>query len=396
MVREVPFCAAGGRQCSGVVGFRRALASSVGLFRSLNFVRSRTTRPHLLRRIGLVAAGLGLLTTSLALAPTTAAHASLEQDYTDDPQVRCDFNWNGRLFVGCLVATSEVHDITSGATVENGGKVRPGDILETSWTLTNNTDQILKPGQLGFESVPAYYTCGDEVCEYGPEVPDAGTYRLHGLVPFSLRLDTDYYLYPGIGPTPAGDRLWLSANALPTLAPGGHVTVYVRHQVPLNAAHGARAPRAGGLRFSDPPKIAGGTGMISASAGMVAYVDAVEPAVSAPVITGAEQDGDTYRITGTANPGATVTLNDDTGTELVTATADVDGNWTADFSRPSTGELNVTATQTVRGITSDPTTLTVAPLPMIDKTIGASTALGLTLGAMILWHRRRYHPPLTA
>ena len=78
-----------------------------------------------------------------------------------------------------------------------------------------------------------------------------------------------------------------------------------------------------------------------------------QPVATKPIIQGVTNG----TASGTADPSASVTVTSDTGGLSIQATADENGNWTANFPALPTGTYAVTAT--VNSVASDPFTLVV-------------------------------------
>lgn len=91
--------------------------------------------------------------------------------------------------------------------------------------------------------------------------------------------------------------------------------------------------------------------------------------VATPTITGGTPAATPGQVTlsGTAEPNATIAITDSSGATVGTATADANGNWTATYTDPSDGKVNVTAT--IGGLPSPP-----APYATPVPATGAITA----------------------
>ncbi|MFN3776300.1 BapA/Bap/LapF family large adhesin [Sphingomonas parapaucimobilis] len=99
------------------------------------------------------------------------------------------------------------------------------------------------------------------------------------------------------------------------------------------------------------------------------------PDITAPTAPTATIAGDGTGITGTGEPGATVTVNDATGQPLGTATVDAQGNYTLPLTTPQANGETLTVTQSDPAGNTSPTTTISAP------DITAPTAPVVTVGA---------------
>lgn len=104
--------------------------------------------------------------------------------------------------------------------------------------------------------------------------------------------------------------------------------------------------------------------------------------------TGPDGSGN-YTLTGTAQPGASITVKDATGATVGTATADANGNWSATIPSGVTPPLSIT--QSVGGQTSAPIEFNTAPLPVMNGVVaaGAIALAGLGFGGVRLFRRSR-------
>ncbi|OMJ32347.1 hypothetical protein BSZ14_08530 [Sphingomonas sp. Sph1(2015)] len=85
------------------------------------------------------------------------------------------------------------------------------------------------------------------------------------------------------------------------------------------------------------------------------------PDITAPTAPTATIAGDGTGITGTGEPGATVTVNDATGQPLGTATVDAQGNYTLPLTTPQANGETLTVTQSDPAGNTSPTTTISAP-----------------------------------
>ncbi len=85
------------------------------------------------------------------------------------------------------------------------------------------------------------------------------------------------------------------------------------------------------------------------------------PDITAPTAPTATIAGDGTAITGTGEPGATVTVNDATGQPLGTATVDAQGNYTLPLTTPQANGETLTVTQSDPAGNTSPTTTISAP-----------------------------------
>lgn len=104
--------------------------------------------------------------------------------------------------------------------------------------------------------------------------------------------------------------------------------------------------------------------------------------------TGPDANGD-YTLTGTAQPGAEITVKDSTGATVGTATADANGNWSATIPSGVTPPLSIT--QKVGTDVSAPIEFNTAPLPVMNGVVaaGAIALAGLGFGGVRLFRRSR-------
>lgn len=97
-----------------------------------------------------------------------------------------------------------------------------------------------------------------------------------------------------------------------------------------------------------------------------------------------------YTLTGTSQPGATITIKDADGDTVGTTTADASGNWSAQIPvAGTTPPLSIT--QTVGSDTSAPIIFNTAPLPVMNGVVaaGAIALAGLGFGGARLLRRSR-------
>lgn len=143
------------------------------------------------------------------------------------------------------------------------------------------------------------------------------------------------------------------------------------------------------------------TGVISGSATLTAQpwtgLNSSAPTATATVpglvnfaasgATGPDGSGN-YTLTGTAQPGASITVKDATGATVGTGTADASGNWSVNIPSGVTPPLSIT--QSVGGQTSAPIEFNTAPLPVMNGIVagGALAAAGLAFGGLTLVRRR--------
>ncbi|GAA2049203.1 Ig-like domain-containing protein [Leifsonia soli] len=104
--------------------------------------------------------------------------------------------------------------------------------------------------------------------------------------------------------------------------------------------------------------------------------------------TGPDANGD-YTLTGTAQPGAEITVKDSTGSTVGTTTADANGNWSATIPSGVTPPLSIT--QKVGNDVSAPIEFNTAPLPVMNGVVaaGAIALAGLGFGGVRLFRRSR-------
>ncbi len=119
------------------------------------------------------------------------------------------------------------------------------------------------------------------------------------------------------------------------------------------------------------------------------------------VVIGSPADGSTVTtatptVSGTGEPGATVTVTDGAGNTLGTATVDANGNWSVPVTSPlPEGPNTVTATQDANGETSTATSsFTVAAegpaVPLVDPLLaGGLGVAGLALAGAGFLSRRK-------
>ena len=151
-----------------------------------------------------------------------------------------------------------------------------------------------------------------------------------------------------------------------TVDPDGHWTVSPPTPLPDGTVVQATASDPAG-NVSDPAQ---------------ATVDALAPA--APVITDAGNDA----VTGTAEPGATITLTDDAGNPIGTATADPDGNWSVTPQAPLADgtEVHATATDPAGNVSPEATAIVdgLAPTaPVVDPSDGVTVSGTAEPGATV-------------
>ncbi|MDR6970586.1 Ig-like domain-containing protein [Leifsonia shinshuensis] len=123
----------------------------------------------------------------------------------------------------------------------------------------------------------------------------------------------------------------------------------------------------------------------AAGAAAVIPVGSVAPLV----VSGAGQaDGSgSVPLTGTAEPGAAVTVKDAAGDLVGTKIAGVDGAWSVPVPRGTSSPLSIT--QTVGALTGTPVTFDVAPLPVWPGLAAAGALLVAGFGGNRLIRRTR-------
>jgi hypothetical protein len=113
---------------------------------------------------------------------------------------------------------------------------------------------------------------------------------------------------------------------------------------------------------------------------------------SAPVVSKIDNSTGTTKLSGTAAPGATVTVKDAAGNLLGTAVADDQGDYVIDLGKDLAGSSSdLSVTQTAGGIASDATPVKAADLPIVNPAIagGAAIAALAAVGATVMVRRRR-------
>lgn len=132
------------------------------------------------------------------------------------------------------------------------------------------------------------------------------------------------------------------------------------------------------------------TGLTTA-AGSASVPQSEIPGAGSLTATGATgPDGNNNCVlTGTAQPGAAITVKDKNGTTAVTGTADSAGNWSVTLPCSTPAPLSIT--QTVGGQTSAPIEFNTAPLPVMNGVVaaGAIALAGLGFGGARLLRRSR-------
>ncbi|MBF4588392.1 MULTISPECIES: Ig-like domain-containing protein [unclassified Curtobacterium] len=116
----------------------------------------------------------------------------------------------------------------------------------------------------------------------------------------------------------------------------------------------------------------------------------VKPA--APTVSNIDNGSGNTVLSGDGVPGATVTIKDDQGNTVGTATVGASGKWTADLGSNLSGTASdLTITQTANGLDSDPTTVSAANLPIANPAVagGLGLAAAAALGAVVLVRRKR-------
>lgn len=158
---------------------------------------------------------------------------------------------------------------------------------------------------------------------------------------------------------------------------------------PLNGSFGVVTTGiiSGGITMTLQPW----TGLTTAAGSAALPQSAIPGATSAFAATGAtgpDSNGD-YHLSGTSQPGATITVKDATGATVGTGTADANGNWTVTL--PTGVQPPLSITQTVGTDVSAPIEFNQAPLPVMNGVVAGSVVAlaGLGFGAVRLFRRSR-------
>lgn len=113
---------------------------------------------------------------------------------------------------------------------------------------------------------------------------------------------------------------------------------------------------------------------------------------AAPTVSDIDNTTGTTVLSGEGVPGATVTIKDDQGNTVGTATVGADGKWSADLGSNFAGTASdLTVTQTANGLVSDPTTVSAADLPVANPAVagGLAVAAIAAIGTVMLVRRKR-------
>lgn len=283
-----------------------------------------------------------------------------------------DFYYPGVVTFATEVYAPDFSTFDKDAVDINGGDLEPGDVIEYTFTLENTGGDPADNVVLR-DTLPAQVTL----------VP--GSIRVDN-APRTEAADGDAVTYTG-----ATRELRVNVGAGATSMAGGAVAngarVVVRLQATLNSGVAAAAPisNQGTLSyrgrtlnrafqvFSDDPRAAGREGAT------VLIVDSRPPAVDiASPAPGSTTGDDTPTITGTAEPGATLTLRINSGAPIsVTVSAAGEWSYTPTVGLPD-GVATITATAVDRAgnSASDNTTVNIdLTAPALSLTAPANGAL---------------------
>lgn len=248
------------------------------------------------------------------LCDGTGAQIELVFNYTDRAKYADDT-------VGNTPATAKVLDNAAGsfadaAVIERNDDVDVFKVTTDGGTLAAKVEVAALQPNLDAK-LTVTNEAGEKIAEDNPESSAASTSIANGLgaeISVDVAKGTYYLAVEGTG---AGG---LGANATPT-----------------NANGYSKYGSLGNYRLS-------GTVPPSTDVPTVKPIAITSPADK----TAVDADSD-VAITGTANPGATITVTPGD----VTATADAAGNWTATIKSATSGDTVVVATQTVDGTVQD-------------------------------------------